>query len=189
MRNVLALAGSVSALVAIIVSCGGGDELPPPRGGAGASGATGGTTTTTTTSAEGPGNICECAAAYGGSRATCADCVNAATAPGAACKAVSDACSGAACTDISLCLSACGRDVTCQRDCLFPAVEGPEHALYREVIACACDDCGSRCRHSEPLECPAWGSGGGGGSGGSGAGGEGGSAGAGAAGSGGNGGA
>ncbi|WP_156040897.1 hypothetical protein [Chondromyces apiculatus] len=157
-----------AGVVLVLWGCDGGDGLPPPRGSEGTAATSGGTTTTSTTDTAGPANVCECAAATSGARVACGDCVNAAIAPGAPCKEAGDACDNAGCTAISLCVGDCDGDAACQRACLFPDVEGPEHALYREVLACACAQCGSACTVPEPLECPAWGEGGGGGTGGGG---------------------
>jgi len=179
MRKAWAVVWGAAAVAALMASCGDPERPPPPRGGAGTTGGTsvgtGGSPTTTGTGGSGPANLCECVAAYGRDEMGCADCFNASTAPGGACEDVAATC-GAACTPISQCLQGCGTSTECQRDCVFPASEGPEHELYRQVLACMCGACVAECTHTEPLECPDWsGAGGAGGAGGmSGAGGAGG---------------
>lgn len=173
MRKFAAVLWGAAVAAALIASCGEPDRLPPVRGGAGATGGAGvgagGSPTTTGSGGSGPGNLCECVAEYGREEG-CGDCWNVSVAPGNACAQARAACDAASgCTAISQCIGACGTDTDCQKECVFPADGGPEHELYRKVLACMCGACGSQCTYGQPLECPAWsGTGGAGGAGGTG---------------------
>jgi hypothetical protein len=100
----------------------------------------------------GPDNLCECAAqtfSFAGS--SCADCINELTIPTARCGEVAAACiADEACLSFLQVLDDCGGDPACLSAALATS---PGHDKYVAILACACNDCGARCRFPQSLAC------------------------------------
>ncbi|WP_437322508.1 hypothetical protein [Sorangium sp. So ce381] len=152
------MAFGAALALASLPSC--SDERPPPprpqAGSSTSAGASGGAPPDVGAD-EGPANVCECLAAYGGEAGRCGDCFNEHASPGGRCEAELAACDGEPeCRPISLCLKGCGHNKACQTACVFPDDAGAAHRMFQRVLACVCAACGARCAYSgAPLECAA----------------------------------
>jgi hypothetical protein len=130
---------------------------PRPQAGVSASAGASGGALPDAGADEGPANLCECLAAYGGEAGRCGDCFNEHASRGGRCEAELAACDGEPeCRPISLCLKGCGHNKACQTACVFPDDAGAAHRIFQRVLACVCAACSARCTYSgAPLECAA----------------------------------
>ncbi|HEY4118545.1 MAG TPA: hypothetical protein VGM56_11855 [Byssovorax sp.] len=138
----------------------------------------------------GPADLCVCVASLNDpSNLACGDCIaNLAT---STCVTQADACAAdsalgqggspeQSCADVQACLKACQSSadpVPCSQACVLPFTSTPGRVEFGNVLACACELCGSACNYTTaPATCGVDGTGGSGGAGGASGGGGGASA-------------